>query len=325
MSSVAPGLVGSQMVCHEIDLEANKRSVRVLFEGKVYEDIAKNISFDPSLFFIPIPEPTFVIKNQEYDLISSRTPTAVRCGVKFTDQFVATLWYFNLETLWVLFCGKHPPGVRLESIFDLNRFYVGYSVYAKMKCNQSLDKYYIRDLKDQGKQFECRLIGPWRSPLRPKPEQTAKRQTKPPARAGQESKPEKAFKEKKRDAIKDIQKHYPSLGPNTLELKVYRAYYRWTRSVDITKRPHFPWTKSHAGWYCSAGIKRIATTAHCSVRSVKTCLKKWCKDHMIECRYPGEKGKSMSVYELPKNWRHVLRVRRKKKMWGLIKRKALPG
>ncbi len=324
MSSLAPGLVDSQIICYEFDLEAHERSVRVKLQKKVYEDVAKNISFDPSLFFIPIPEPILVIKNQRHPLVYSRAPNAVPFGVEFTEQLLAELRYFNLETVWMTAYGKPLPGETLNSFLDLNLFYVGYSIQEPMGCFESSGLHYVGGLKDRADPFKCRYIGPWGSPPKPKPKWTSKTRTQPDQPPGTAQELKEIFKEKKQNAIKDIQEHYPSLAPNTLELRIYRAYYYWTRSVDIINRPHFPWAESHAGWYCSAGIKKIAKRARCSEKSVCRYLKKWCEDHIIECRYPGEKGKSMSNYELPKSWQHVLLIRRHKKMWGLIKRKAMP-
>ncbi len=315
MSSVAPGLIDSQMFCYEFDLEAHKRSVRVKLQQKVYEDVAKNISFDPSLFFIPLQEPFLVVENQKHPWVENRTANAVPFGVEFTEQLLAELRYFNLETAWVAAFGKPLPGETLNSFLDLNLFYVGYSVQEPMGFFESSGIHYISGLKDRADPLKCRYIGPWGSPPKPKPSRTAKTRTQPDRPPGTKPKHSKPDRRKKRKAPKDVQEYFSWVAPKSKLWITYKALYSQAWYGKITKNKHYQGKKPHMGRYYTLGNKHLENVTGLSERTIINHIKLMLEHKIVQRRKKGRPGLGNSIIELPLDVRHTKAWKREYKTW----------
>lgn len=325
MSSLPPGLVESQRICHELTFNPCQRSVRVKLQENVYEDIDSDVIYDPRAFFIPIPEPFLVVKNQRFPLQYYHTFDTPLFGIEFTSQLLEALWYFNLETFWVLFIGGQLPGERPNAFFDLNLIYIGYSILEPMRYNKSSGRHCIGNFNNWNQQFECKYIGPWRSPPRPKPNRSAETRTQPGPPPDTKPKPSKPARRSKDRTHKPVLNRFPCLKPGSNKRRFVNRVYNEARTKDIKKDRYYQGKKSHTGLLYSYGNARLAIYLDLHIRTIVRFFKWFCENDIFQQRHDGGISKGNNIYELVRSDAHFKLLKRNRKMRGKHTRKLKPG
>lgn len=325
MSNIPFDYSKGQVLLHHFDFDTCIRSTWIEWNFKFHKALKSDRPFDPSVVFKLINHLAVINGENKRFYFKADTANTNQPRIELTEQAIEYLPHLYRETLHEVFFTTPHTSQGLENIQEVKGVSIVYSILTEMRCTENKGKIYFWPADGHGEQFEIDAPQHPQPPATPKSKQIPKPEEYPPLHAVQDPKPKETFKEKKEEAVKDIQKHYPGLKPKTIERRAYNAHYAWTRSKDITKYKHYPWKEPHAGWYCSAGIKQIAKIARCSERTVMRYRKRWREANIMQCRYMGSPGKGNDINEMPKSWRHVKLWINNPKTQGFRKGKPKPG